>query len=447
MNKINGTTNGTTHQPRRDGSPAPKAGDQPVSGPPHGDKDRHEHKKPSFLKIGLIVLAAAGVFLLVLIPRLRQKKEVREATDRMAVPNVTVVHPKPGPSETTLNLPGNVKAFLEAPLYARTDGYVKKWYFDIGAPVKEGQVLAEIETPEVDQQLAQSRAARDQASANLMLAKTSADRWNDLLRQHAVAQQESDQRNSDYAARQADYASADANVKRLESLQSFQKVTAPFDGIVTSRRIDIGSLINAGSSAAGQELFRVAQIGTLRVYVNVPEAFSSSVPVGTPATIDFASAPGVEGKGNVVSTAGAIDPQARTLLVEIQVPNNDGKFLPGGYAQIHFQVRLDHPALVVPANTLLFHSAGSQIGVVGPDHVVTLKKVQIGRDFGTTVEIVDGLQADDFIIVNPSDSLTSGIKVESKEKTDAQPGQTPGQTQGPTPGGQGQSQDPNGQKK
>jgi len=439
---VNTPPNGTAqHSSRHDGAPDGKPAREKEGH--RQEKDSHAHPKspapdtsPNFadrhrtgmplgkLAIGLLVVL--GIAALVLIPRLHHNKELKKSTQEMAVPTVTVIHPTVGAQKVTLTLPANVQAFYDAPIYARTNGYLKKWYVDIGTPVKQGQLLAEIETPEVDQQLLQARASRDQAVANLALAKTSADRWVGLLKSNAVSQQEVDEKTGDLAARQADLAAAQANVGRLESMQSFQKLVSPFDGIVTARQTDVGALID--STSAGRALFRVAQIGTLRVYVMVPEAYSSSITPGMQAQVALASSPGQAPTGQVVSTAGSIDPTARTLLTEIQVPNPDGKFMPGGYAQAHFDIVLPHPPLIVPANTLLFRTEGSQVGIVNGDHDIELKKVHIGRDFGTTVEITEGLSPDDWIVLNPSDSLAAGIKVNPQEKKADDKGQ--GQSQG-----------------
>jgi len=426
---VNKPTNGTVqHPPRHDGAPGvpptPKAKPDPKTAPEAKERPPQRpnpgaHAEEKGFPFWPIVIGAAvviGIIALVLIPRLHQKSELKTSTDEMSVPTVTILHPKTGPGQVTLTLPGNVQAFYDSPIFARTDGYLKKWYVDIGGAVKEGQLLAEIDSPEVDQQLIQAQASRDQATANLNLSRTTAVRWEGLLKTNAVSQQEVDEKEGDLAARQADFANADANVRRLENLQSFEKVVAPFDGIVTQRNTDIGNLINAGASGPGQQLFRVAQIGTLRVYVQVPEAYSASITPGTEAQIALASSPGQPATGKVVSTAGSIDPGSRTLMTEIQVPNPDDKLMPGGYAQVHFDIVLPHPPLVIPANTLLFRTAGSQVGIVDADHTVQLKKVQIGRDFGTTVEITDGITADDSVILNPSDSLTAGTKVNVKEQ-------------------------------
>ena len=362
---------------------------------------------------GLILAACllAGLFALAVAHRLRLHRLVVQDTREMAVPSVTVLHPRIDRSDLTLALPGSVMPFYDAPIYARTNGYLKKWYVDIGTEVKEGQLLAEIETPEIDQQLNQAYAEREQAKANLALARTTAVRWKDLLQKNAVAQQDVDEKLGSLAAQQAALNAAAAAVRRLENLQSFKNIIAPFDGIVTNRNTDVGDLINSGGASGGQELFRVAQIGTLRVYVNVPEVDSSLIAIGDTATIALASAPGRPAVGKVTSTAKAIDPSSRTLLTEIQIANPGGRFLPGSYAQVIFHLVGGRPPLVIPINTILFRPIGPEVGLVDPHGVVTLRAIEIGRNLGTTVEVVSGLKAEDTVILNPSDSLATGARV------------------------------------
>lgn len=369
------------------------------------------HAKKAFI-LGLFAVAA--LLAVVIIRRTTHKREVEAATRAMATMTVTIIQPQPGPPETVLSLPGSVQPFYEAPIYARTNGYLKKWYVDIGAEVKAGQVLAEIDAPEIDQQLNQAYAVREQAKANLALAKSTADRWLGLISKNAVAQQDVDEKSGELAARRAALTAAEADVSRLENLQSFKKITAPFDGVVTTRNTDIGNLINAGGASAGQELFRVAQIGTLRVYVHVPEGESGSVAIGTPASIALASAPGSPATGKVVGTAKAIDPQSRTLLVEIQVPNPEGKLLPGSYAEVALHVPSRHPLPILPINALLFRPEGIQVGTVDAQGIVALKTVRLGRNFGTTAEVLENLKNDDRVILNPPDSLVAGTKVRVK---------------------------------
>jgi len=367
----------------------------------------------SRLTAGLVFAAIvlASVVVAVVFHRLRLHREVLRETREMALPTVTLLHPRIDRSEQILNLPGSVHPFYDAPIYARTNGYLKRWYVDIGSEVKEGQLLAEIESPEIDQQLNQAYAEREQAKANLALAGTTAVRWKELLQKNAVARQDVDEKLGSLAAQQAALAAAEADVRRLENLQSFKNILAPFAGIVTNRNTDVGDLINSGSGGVGQELFRVAQIGTLRVYVNVPEVDSDLISIGMPVTLVLASAPGRTASGKVVTTAKSIDPESRTLMTEIQIPNPGGVLLPGSYAQVTFHLTLGQPPLVIPINTLLFRPSGPQVGVVDAGGLVTLRDVEIGRNLGTTVEIVSGLKPEDRVVLNPSDSLATGTRV------------------------------------
>jgi multidrug efflux system membrane fusion protein len=317
---------------------------------------------------------------------------------------VTVVRPQRPDASQSVTFPGNVQAFVETPIYARTAGYLTKWYVDIGGKVHEGQLLALIDTPEVDQQLRQAEAAQLQAEANLDLAKTTADRWQNLLKADGVSQQEVDQNVSAYKARQADLQAAVANVDRLKYLQSFQRVTAPFAGVITARNVDIGALITNGNS---QQLFKLAQTNIVRVYVNTPEAYGNDMQPGVQAELHVAEFVSRTFDGKVVRTAGAIDPASRTLLTEVDVPNPKGEIMPGAYAEVGFQFKGDSQALVIPSNTLIFRSAGSQVAVVENGRA-KLSTVTIGRDFGASLEIVSGLRDTDEVIVNPPDSLSDG---------------------------------------
>ena len=335
---------------------------------------------------------------------------LRRTTDDAAIPVVTVVSPKTGAAAQEIRLPGTTQAFTEAPIFARTNGYLKRWYFDIGARVKAGQLLAEIETPEVDQQLQQARADFDTAQANLRQAQITADRWEALLKSDAVSQQETDQAMSTLAATKATVASNAANVRRLEQLLGFQKVVAPFDGVITARNTDVGALIDAGANTVGRELFRLADIQKLRVFVAVPEVHVRAARTGTRASLTLDEYPGRAFHGTVVRNANAIDLTSRTLLVEVDVDNPAGELLPGAYVFVHLELPQQAGALMLPANTLLFRAEGLQVGVVR-DGRAQLVPVTIGRDDGATVEIAAGLQPTDQVIVAPSDSLTSGSRV------------------------------------
>jgi RND family efflux transporter MFP subunit len=321
---------------------------------------------------------------------------------------VAVVHPTPAVSAGDIVLPGNVQAYLDTPIYARTNGYLRKWYVDIGGRLKAGELLAEIETPEIDQELRQAQAAQLQAEANLDLAKTTADRWQNLLKSDGVSQQEVDQNVSAARAREADLQAAKANVQRLKDLQSFQKVTAPFDGILTARNVDVGALIANGNAV---QLFRMAQTNVLRIYVQVPQTYSRSIQPGVQATLTIPEFPHRDFPGKVIRSAGAIDPVSRTLLTEVQIPNPQGEILPGAYATVHFKVTLIEPPLAIPPNSLLFRSQGPQVAVVTPQATIHLQNVTMGRDLGTSLEVLDGVKAGDNVVVNPPDSIAEGAEV------------------------------------
>jgi len=385
-------------------------------------------KKPGFFWFYalFLLLALGGAAAFVFVRYAQAQAVLISVTKQMAVPTVLVVHPQRGATNIHLVLPGTVQAEMESSIYAQVSGYIKRWLVDIGAPVKEGQLLAEIETPVTDQQLRQAQAAMAQAQANLNLAKTTAARYNDLLKTNAVSQQDVDTQNAGLAVQEANLAAAEANVRGLEQTEAFKEVKAPFDGVVTARKIDVGDLVAAngtGTASQGnaptqngtptQELFRVAQTKTLRVYVNIPENYSDEIVPGISATLDLASSPSQKVTGKLVRTSQAIDPNSLTLLAEVDVANPDGKLLPGGYAQVHFDITTTHPPLVIPGNTLIFRAQGAQVGVVDTDtNTVHLKDIKVGRDFGTKLEVTDGLKESDSAILNPSDSLTDGTRVQ-----------------------------------
>lgn len=368
-------------------------------------------KKPSYLALVVVVMLLLVGGVIALVGRLGERRALAKETESLAVPSVLVIQPKPEPPQEDLVLPSTLQAYIESPIYARTSGYLGHWYKDIGSSLQKGELLADIETPEVDQELMQARAARNQAEAQLNLAKTSAERWDTLRKMDAVAQQETDERSSSYAQAQAALASATANVRRLEQLESFKHIYAPFSGVITKRNTDIGALINAGNSGANQELFVMAQIKPIRVYVDVPEIDAPSVRANIKATIELPSLPGRSFPGTVVRTAESIDPGTRTLRTEIDVPNRDGQLLPGSYAQAHFGVKVASLRMSVPVNALLFRAEGPRAAVVGSDGRVHLKAVVIGRDYGADVEVLSGLDRSENIVLNPSDSLEDGQTV------------------------------------
>jgi len=323
---------------------------------------------------------------------------------------VVTVKPTVAPGSEALVLPGSVQANYEAPIYARTNGYLRAWYTDIGTPVKKGQLLAEIETPEVDQQLRQAQADLATAEANYQLAKTTDARWQGLLATGLVSQQDVDQRAGDAAAKKAAVQSAAANVARLRDMESFKRVLAPFDGVVTQRNTDIGALINAGQSP-GAALFRVADTHRLRIYVSVPQPYASSIQPGMSADLVFAEHPGKRYPATVAFTAQALDPASRTLQVELQVENPRHELFPGAYAEVHFNLAGAAPSLRLPANALLFRAQGLLVAAVGGDHRVRLKPIAQGRDFGSSIEVLDGIDAADDIVLNPPDSIADGALV------------------------------------
>jgi len=345
-----------------------------------------------------------------IMPRLEARDALKKESQNLNVPTVSVTKPKPRDGAQELVLPGNIQPFIEAPIYARTTGYLKRWHVDIGARVKAGQLLAEIDTPEIDDQLQQARADFATAQANYQLAEKTAVRWRDLLQTDSVAKQETDEKLSDAQAKKAVLDGARFNVSRLEKLQAFKRIYAPFAGVITSRNTDVGALIDAGSGGTGRELFHVASIDKLRVYVNVPQAYSRETVPGTPAELTLGEFPDRRFPGKVVRTSNAIDATTRTMLTEVDLDNPKGELMPGAYAQVHIKALSSRPALVLPINTLLFRPDGTQVALVQNDKV-TLSKIVLGRDFGTEVEVVSGLDANALVIVNPSDSLTAGTPV------------------------------------
>ncbi len=365
------------------------------------------------LIFGAIVLVIVGAF--TLLQRRTQYQALAKETEVRAVPTVAVIHPVTEPTEEGLVLPGSMQAYVESPIYARTNGYLKKWYRDIGSRVQKGELLAEIDTPEVDQQLIQAKADLETSQANANLSHITASRYGDLIKTDSVSKQEVDNAAGDLAAKQATVASAQANVHRLSELESFKHIYAPFSGVITRRNVDIGTLINAGNGGSTQLLFSLAQTDPIRVYVSVPESAAPSIRPGLPAHLELTQFPGRKFQGKVVRTAEAIDPTSRTLLTEVDVPNKTGELLPGGYAQVHLDVQVASARLQVPVNALLFRSEGLRAVVVGPDHKLHLQQLTIGRDYGVSLEVLQGIQGSDWIVVNPADSLEEGQQVNVKE--------------------------------
>jgi len=359
--------------------------------------------------VALLILLVAGA--ITLISRASHEQALAKETEQQTIPTVAVVHPLAEKPDEELVLPGSMQAFEESPIYARTNGYLVRWYKDIGSRVKEGDLLATIDTPEIDQELSQTRAARQQIVAQLELAKISAERWESLRKSDSVSAQEADQQTSGYKQAQANLAAADANVRRLEQLEGFKKVYAPFSGIITKRNVDRGALINAGAGAAGRELFDIARVDPLRVYTNVPQAYAPFIRVGASTTVTLQEFPGQRFSAKVARTAESIEPNTRTLLTEVDVPNRDGRLLPGSFGEVHFAVGSNVNKVTVPVNAILFRSEGTRLAIVGPDNKVELRAISIGKDYGTTLEVLAGVSIQDQIVINPPDSLEDGQQV------------------------------------
>jgi RND family efflux transporter MFP subunit len=368
-----------------------------------------------------LIFAILGIFSV--LQRRTEHQVLAQQTERMSVPFVSVIHATPINGASEMVLPGTLKAYVESPIYARTNGYLKNWYKDMGSRVKSGEILAEIDTPEVDQQLAQARAELTTAQANLSLSGITATRYQDLLKTESVSHQDADNANGDLAAKRAMVQSAEANVKRLEDMESFKRVYAPFAGVITQRNVDPGTLINAGNGgSATKQMFDLAQIDPMRVFVAVPQALGPSIRLGTKACLSLSEMTGRTFCGTVVRTANAIDPATRTLLTEVDVPNPAGALLPGAYAQVHFDVHISGHNLSLPINSLLFRPEGTMAAVVGTDSKLIMKSITIGRDFGNAVEVLEGIDPSDRIVINPPDSLQEGEQVKvTPESPEAAP--------------------------
>ena len=379
---------------------------------PHGAKEANgpagvrplSGRIAAFTVVVLLILAVL-IALAGIIPRVRARSKLKDQTDSLAAPSVIANTPAAGKTGEEIILPGNIYAYSDASLYARTDGYLRKWYFDIGAHVQKGQLLALISSPEVDQQLLQARADLATAETNAGLAQTNAGRYQGLLAQNAVSKQDADTFATQAASTSSAVKSSQANVQRLEELQSFEKIYAPFSGVITARNVDVGQLINAG---AGTQLFRLSAIQVLRIYVNVPQIYSQAAVPGTSAQLTLSEFPGQTFTGKLVRTSRAIDPSSRTLLAEIDVDNRNGKLLPGSYAEVHMNVHAGVAPLIIPVSALIFRTQGLQVATVvkGPDgDEAKLVPVTLGQDDGSTVQVIHGLDANAQVIQNPPDSL------------------------------------------
>lgn len=377
---------------------------------------RPKHLAGAGKRVAFLSLLALAFFAVALLLGLAHHRAVdaelkADARDHTRTP-VSVLHPQSSASQLNITFPANIQAYMETAIYARTNGYIKKWMVDIGARVERGQLLAEIETPELDRQLQQAEAAQAQAEANLELARSTAARYQDVLKTDGVSKQEYDQAISTLRADEAKLKAAKASVAQLKDLVSFENVTAPFPGTITARYIDIGSLIASGTNTM---LFRLADTSTLRVYANVPETESKDVRQGVSVDLEAPGTPGKKFLGQVVRTAGAIDPASRTLLTEIRVSNPNLELVPGQYGEVTFHLHSSKPVLIIASSALLFRAQGTQVALVQRDGSVKVQSIQLGRDLGTSVEVVSGITADDAVIDNPSDSITDGVLVSVQE--------------------------------
>lgn len=377
-------------------------------------------KKGLTLFVVVVLLFAAAIAVFGIVARKHSDSELASYTGSSAAPPVSLAKPTLQQDAKEIVLPGNMQAYTLAPVYARTTGYVKGWYHDIGSRVRKGDLLATIETPELDQQLAQAKADLDTAQSNAGIAKITADRYNDLIGSSAVSQQDTDNAASALKARNTEVASAAANVKRLEELQSFERITAPFDGVVTARNLDIGQLITtdgstttagAGVVRSSREIFDISAINTLRVFINVPQIYAPDAKVGVVASLTLPQYPGRKFAGKLVRTSDSVDPSSRTLLAEVDVDNRTGELLPGSYTEVHLSTSSGAPALIVPVSAAILKPDGLYVATVDSGSHAHLAHVTPGRDFGATIEILSGLERDQSVIANPPDSLTDGEKV------------------------------------
>ncbi|HEX4005440.1 MAG TPA: efflux RND transporter periplasmic adaptor subunit [Acidobacteriaceae bacterium] len=386
---------------------------QHQQGGPHLSEPPPLSGRKALVALGVFILLAAVLAIALIVPRLRAQKTLTQRTNELAIADVTVAKPQLGSPSQEIVLPGNLFAYVDSPIYARTDGYLEKWYFDIGARVKKGQLLATIASPEVDQQLEQAKADLATAVANSTYAKQQAQRYTDLLASNAVAKQDTENFVTQAASTNTQVKAAQANVDRLMQLTGFEKVYAPFDGVVTARDVDTGTLINAGAgTSGGREMFHMDDEHIMRVYVNVPQVDAPSTTPGTPADLTLNEYPGRRFEGKVVRTSRSIDPASRTLLVEVDVPNRDGSLEPGAYAQVHFRVNVAHQTLIVPVSTLMFREEGLRVVTVGKDKdgkdIARLVPITIGQDDGRVVQVIAGLGPSDLVVQNPPDSIIDG---------------------------------------
>ncbi|HEY4899533.1 MAG TPA: efflux RND transporter periplasmic adaptor subunit [Terriglobales bacterium] len=365
--------------------------------------------RKALMLIGLVLLLLIVGGLITMLTRMHSSRVLADETERESIPTVAVVHPTAEKPDEELVLPGSLQAYEESPVYARTNGYLLRWYKDMGSRVKQGELLADIDTPEIDQELMQVRANRQQIVAQMDLAKINADRYASLRKTDSVSQQESDQQTSGYQQAKANLDAADATVRRLEQLESFKHIYAPFSGVLTKRNVDPGALINSGGT--GKELFDIAKVDPLRVFVSVPQNYAPAIKNGMEAWVTLQELSGEKFKGTVARTAESIDPTTRTLLTEVDVPNPDGRLLPGSFGEVHFRVGINAQKVTIPVNAMLFRQEGARVAVVGTDGKVHLRTIVIGKDYGTTLEVLGGVELGDRVIINPADSIEEGQQV------------------------------------
>lgn len=392
----------------------------------HSGKPEGGGSRTRTVVIVVVLLVVVAVLVITgIVPRLRASRALAAETNALAAPTVLVIQPKPGAPSQEIVLPGSIQAFVDAPIFARTNGYLKRWYFDIGSHVKNGQLLADIESPEIDHELSQAQADLATAQVNAHLSQITANRFSDLIKQDAVSQQDTDNAVNDLAARNTAVKSAQANVDRLSQLVAFEKVYAPFDGVVTARNTDIGQLIDSGA-AGGQarSLFQMAAINRLRVFINVPQIYSQAATPGLTADLMFAEFPGRRFPGKLVRTSRSIDPVSRTLNVEVDVDNAKGELFPGAFAEVHLKLKDGlRPTLIVPVSALMFRREGLRIAVAKDDNTAELLPITLGRDFGDVAEVTTGLTGQERVITNPPDSIVDGerlnVQVENRQATGA----------------------------
>jgi RND family efflux transporter MFP subunit len=409
-------TSGTEAGAKRNTDMSTASGEGPA-GSPMQTPGSTGLSKGTWIGIAVIAIVVLLVVVFGIAARSSSQRTLEKETAVAAIPSVSVIYPAMSTMSSEIALPGNTQAYTDTPIYSRTSGYLKNWFFDIGTHVRKGQLMATIETPELDQQLQVAQADLKSAQANLDLADVTSGRYQNLLKTNSVSKQETDVAMSDASAKKAAVDASMANVRRLEQLQSFEKVYAPFDGIVTARNIDIGALIQAGENTTAKELFHLAAIGKIRVYVAVPEAYSAAIKDGGKASLTLDEYPGRQFVGTIARNSNAIDQATRTLNVEVDIDNPKGELLPGAYVFVHFKVPEHAATLMIPSNTLLFRAEGLRVGVVRNGRV-QLVPVKIGRDEGANVEIASGLTTSDAVILNPSDSLVSGQEVQIANRVD-----------------------------